>query len=338
MYYGSDYGVNGFSNIFDSVSDVLRNLGNIATFHTILGFILGIGLIVLWYIIYSYVIMFQGRKAKLDNDWYAFIPIVRTVYRLDMVGEDRWKILFIGGLANIIKGLLIFLLILFVLMTNAIFSIFFDIIVLGYMGLCVYFNYKFNIKLYRLFNYNENLAFINLSASISNIFLIVGALGGWLPLLSFATICGTITGMEYIYMMIFNFTTAFDNRCVTIYDISSTSDSNSKIVEPNRGQIMCTAGMYRDAVFKMDNDIETVLGRDSYFASIIINEGAGSVSRKHCGIRYDASSKDYIVTDYSSNGTYIADTGERLPKNTPKHLSKGTSIYLGDKNNRFKLL
>ncbi len=329
MYYSY---LGDLENIFSPFINFVESLGGMVGFHNILGIILGIGLIILLYVIFSCIVMFQGRKAGLNNDWFAFVPIVRSIYRLDMVGEDRWKIIFIGGLSYLISALLIFLLMLFTIFTNIILSIFFDILILVYLGVCIFFRYNFNRKLYCLFSFNEHLAFINLSASIAGIFLMVGILGGFIPILFFGVFSSIIISINSGFMTVFNFITAFDNRCF----VSLGGGGNEP--RSNRGQIECTSGQYKDAVFQIESDFEIIIGRDSYFASIIINEGSNSISRKHCGIRYDKTNNDYIVTDYSSNGTYIADTGEKLPRNTPRHLSSGTSIYLGDKNNRFKLL
>jgi pSer/pThr/pTyr-binding forkhead associated (FHA) protein len=80
-----------------------------------------------------------------------------------------------------------------------------------------------------------------------------------------------------------------------------------------------------------------VIGRDSFYSSIVITENADTISRKHCGIKYNAETREYTVTDYSSNGTYT-NTGERLQRNVPRNFPAGTIICLGDKTNRFRLM
>ena len=47
--------------------------------------------------------------------------------------------------------------------------------------------------------------------------------------------------------------------------------------------------------------------------------------------------KDYEVTDCSSNGTYVAETGQRLKYGVPTHLPCGTVIELGDLSNSFMI-
>ncbi len=342
----------GLDEVYSLIQGIFGAAGAVASLHTFIGFVLGIAMVVLVYILFSYIYMFQGRKAGMDNDWFAYVPIARTVYRLDMVGEDRWKVMFIGGLANIIKGIVVFILSRFVISGSTAGAVIFDIVLLAYLAACAYFGYIFNRKLYGLFNFNEHLALVNLSMDVASAFVTIGILGGFGPLIIFGLLFGVIKALSTVYTNVFNFMTAFDNRCQvagrTFTDSGSGFDNaagyggynggSSFDVRTNSGRIMCTSGMYKDAVFQIESDFEIIIGRDSYFSSIVINENSSTISRKHCGIRYDKSTGNYLVTDYSSNGTYIADTKERLQRNVPVSLSSGTSIYLGDMNNRFKLM
>ncbi|MGN1318427.1 MAG: FHA domain-containing protein [Lachnospirales bacterium] len=326
-----------FEELFGISFDIFETAGSMLIFNNVLAVILGIGLVVLAYVVASYALMFQGRKSGLTNDWFAYIPIARSIYKLDIVGEDRWKIIFIGGLAGVIKLILILILIFFIFATNAVVSIIFELIVLVYFGFSVYFNYLFNRKFYRLFNFNEHLALVNLAADISVIYLITAVFGGFITVYFFIGSVCIISSLSAAYMGVFECITAFDNRCQIVGLSDQGYNYQSQDIRPNRGKIVCTAGMYKDAEFQVENDFEIIIGRDSYFSSIVITENSTSVSRKHCGIRYDSATGNYIVTDYSSNGTYTGD-GQRLPRNVSQNLPAGTSIYLGDKVNRFKLM
>ncbi len=340
MYYG--YGGNAIDELngfMDTLTGIMNTVGGLATFHNIIGFILGIGVAILCYIVYSYIYMFQGRKVGLNNDWFAYIPIVRTIYRIDMIGEARWKMIFIGGVASIIKLVLFFILFCFLESGSTIMTILFDIIVLAFFGVCLFINYGFNRKFYARFNFNEHFALVDLTAGLAALLSIICLTGGFIPLILFGWWLPLgIISLSKIYTGVFDFITAFDNRCVPRNVIDPNGSGKKIVPKTNAGKMVCTAGMYKDAVFDVESDFEMIIGRDSYFSSIVINEGADNISRKHCGIRYNKSTKDYTITDYSSNGTYIADTKERLKPNTPKTLPKGTSIYLGNMNNRFKLL
>lgn len=102
------------------------------------------------------------------------------------------------------------------------------------------------------------------------------------------------------------------------------------------GNIIGVNGMYAGQNFPVNNGEELIFGRDGAFAHIIIDSNATKVSRKHCAIRYDANSRAYSVTDYSSNGTF-RDGSTRLIANMPTSIQPGTVISLGDSGNQFRL-
>lgn len=96
-------------------------------------------------------------------------------------------------------------------------------------------------------------------------------------------------------------------------------------------------GMWAGAEFVNNSGDMLVLGRDPKQCSIIISENAEKVSRKHCSVVFDYDKREYIVVDYSSNGTYVEATRERLPAGQPKRLPCGTVICLGNSANTFRL-
>ena len=61
-----------------------------------------------------------------------------------------------------------------------------------------------------------------------------------------------------------------------------------------------------------------------------------TVSKRHCGIRFDPFSGLYTVTDYSSNGTYI-NGGTKLQPHTPLQLQPNTVVSIGKGSNSFRL-
>ena len=102
------------------------------------------------------------------------------------------------------------------------------------------------------------------------------------------------------------------------------------------GTITGVSGMYNGAVFPLPADEELIFGRDSAQCHIVITRDAEKISRKHMSIYIDNTSGAYIVTDYSSNGTYLSD-GTRLKPYTPTKVSPGATIYLSKPNNSFRV-
>lgn len=61
------------------------------------------------------------------------------------------------------------------------------------------------------------------------------------------------------------------------------------------------------------------------------------VSRNHCTITWKADIRQYMINEYSSNGSYINGKDECLPQNMPVPVQPGTILDIGDAENRFRL-
>lgn len=92
-----------------------------------------------------------------------------------------------------------------------------------------------------------------------------------------------------------------------------------------------TKGQYEGSVIEFDGTL--VIGRDPACGELIIDND--NVSRKHCTITYTPKERTYIVTDYSTNGTFIG--RERIEKGKSKIVPKGTFIIIGQSGNNFRL-
>lgn len=101
------------------------------------------------------------------------------------------------------------------------------------------------------------------------------------------------------------------------------------------GAIMGISGAYADAIFRIDPNENITIGRDPKTSQIVVDEGCELVSRTHCTVRGDAKTGSYSVTDYSTNGTFI--NGERLPKGVAVSVPRGSVMYIGNRDNTFKL-
>ena len=104
--------------------------------------------------------------------------------------------------------------------------------------------------------------------------------------------------------------------------------------EPPGGIIIGKTGMYKFATFRIESGEEMFIGRDAAVSHIVVDTAAEKISRKHCSIIFDGSRRQYIVCDYSSTGTFREDGG-RLPSMVMTVLPRGTTIYLGDRQNSF---
>ena len=78
-----------------------------------------------------------------------------------------------------------------------------------------------------------------------------------------------------------------------------------------------------------------IVGKDAKVSNIVIDPAYKEISRKHLSVRYDANIEQYVVTDYSSNGTWA--NGLKLTTGQETYLSHGTELKLANEKNIFRL-
>ena len=96
------------------------------------------------------------------------------------------------------------------------------------------------------------------------------------------------------------------------------------------GSLLGLSGEYKGESIEIPAGEEINIGRGADMSHIIIGEGAGIVSRRHCSILYNPSDETYSITDYSKNGIFRED-GSRLPPDVQVTLPRGTVIILGSR-------
>lgn len=289
----------GYEDIIADVAGALQSM-------SVLFVVLGLAFALLPYFVQGYAIMCTGRKAKLNSDFMPFIPVARQIYQMKIAKCPVWYIFFFGTttITTVTVGLIS--MILYKLTGKlAIISVLWIIYIIANMV----FTFLYYQKFYEAFGFNPNTAWLNI-----------------LP--TFGIVALTFT------MLI-----AFSNsiRYGKYVEAPVNDNSGKKTMPTNSGVIVGVAGAYRDATFDLVDGAELVFGRSPQDANIIFDQLATDVSRKHCSVRFDGRSNQYVVTDYSSNGTYL-ENGTRLENGQPKQLSRGTVIYLGSsRQNGFRL-
>lgn len=116
------------------------------------------------------------------------------------------------------------------------------------------------------------------------------------------------------------------------------SDTPRRDDTPSRedvGKLVGLKGSCAGYSFDLNPGEEIVIGKDAKLSSVVIDPAYKEVSRKHVGITYEVLSNAYRVVDYSSNGTKA--NGNRLTKDSPTVLPKGTIIELANGKNSFRL-
>lgn len=290
------------SNVESFISDIAGVIQSMS----ILILILGIVFTLLPYFVHGYAIMCTGRKAKVDGDFMPFIPVARQIYQMKIAKCPVWYIFFFGTttVTVVTVGLISSLL---YKLTGKMAIV--TVLCIIYIIANMVFTFLYYQKYYEAFGFNPNTAWMNIIPTFG------------LVAVTFAMLIAFSNSIRYGKYVE---TPAPDAR-------------GSKSMPTNSGVIVGIAGSYRDARFDLVDGAELIFGRSPQEANIVFDQLAADVSRKHCSVRFDGRANQYVVTDYSSNGTYL-ENGSRLEHGQPKQLSRGTVIYIGSsRQNGFRL-
>ena len=99
--------------------------------------------------------------------------------------------------------------------------------------------------------------------------------------------------------------------------------------------VICTNGAMKGVQFNLSLGTKLNIGRSPQQCNVVLSQDCIKVSRVHCSVEYDENKGVYIITDYSSNGTYV--NGSRISNGTAYEAKPGSVIALGDMQNTFVL-
>lgn len=100
------------------------------------------------------------------------------------------------------------------------------------------------------------------------------------------------------------------------------------------GAVIGISGKYTGAIIRIKPDTKIVFGRNHELADFVLDEP--TVSRKHCWIQYDCTSRKYYVCDMSVNGVFVNGLNY-LEKNCVVELNPEDELRFADTDNIFKL-
>ncbi len=262
--------------------------------------------------------LYIGRKAGLEKDWMPFVPFAKVIYRLRIVDESWWKMFFLEGwwlycslLYWIIDAV-----------SSGKWQTFGTILAALYALCCIAYNVYWRYKYYIAFGIKPHMA-----------------IGILIPFSG-----GRRRGLDYqvAFTDTYDYTGNGTGRTVagtarSVVNVPKNGQGAAPAPQGARGgSITGLSGMYAGQELPLAAGDEMIIGRDNAMCNLIVDQNAEKLSRKHCGIVFDAVRGVYMVTDYSTNGTFI-DGGNRLVANMPAQLQRGTIIALGNRENRFKL-
>ena len=114
---------------------------------------------------------------------------------------------------------------------------------------------------------------------------------------------------------------------------SSNMPDRESVQTATMGKVQCIRGSAKGQGFQLPANSKVVVGKNSDKANLVINDSR--VSNVHCSIQYNAENNTYIVTDLSTNGTFL--NGTKLQKSVPVTCQAGSRITLVDDSNEILL-
>ncbi|SFI01639.1 FHA domain-containing protein [Tindallia magadiensis] len=84
-------------------------------------------------------------------------------------------------------------------------------------------------------------------------------------------------------------------------------------------------------------DGQLIIGRDPRMAHLVYPQSLEEISRKHVTVRYDEKTRQFVLEDSSSNGTFLS-SNEKLDSGKPYYLKPGDRFYLADPKEVFELV
>jgi hypothetical protein len=293
------------------LGNVLGPIVSNAIFFTAVWALVCIGLAAALYAFDGLMLRNIGRKAGLEKDWMAFVPFARSIYRLQVIGEQWWKMFFIEY--SWLYALII--LWFFGLFNNTTMMTFGNVLSILYILSVVVYNLYYRNQFYKAFGLKNELA--------------LGIVTPWGVLFLTRTIDCLIAFSSMVH-----YGEARDPRGLGEI-ISQRPKPNVQNRSASCG-LTGLSGMYAGQDMPIAPSDDLIIGRDASLANVIIDQNADKVSRKHCGVRFDSARNCYTVIDYSSNGTFT-EGGSRLVANVPTTMQRGSVIALGSRENRFRL-
>jgi len=289
------------------------------------------------YVLSAFKWQFIGRKAGLQKDWMPFVPFARTVYKLSIIDEPIWRMFFKDGFV-LYAGLLSWI----IVAINDEWQTFAVVLVVLYAICYIAYNVFFRYKFYTAHNIRPHLSLAIVVLPVFPVLQVTDYLIAFSRLYPFTGEGTSRAIMEAVEVPQLRDSSG---RAVAVTSAMHASDSGapweSAPAAPRAGSssapsITGMSGMYAGQTIPLAPNDEMVIGRDGATSNLVVDKNAEQVSRKHCGITFNQAQGIYLVTDYSSNGTFI-DGSNRLVRKMPTSMQRGTIIALGNKENRFRL-
>ncbi len=283
--------------------------------------IVGLFFTVMAYIFSGYTRMLAGRKAGYRNDWMAFVPFAWDAYKLKYTSSPLGDLFFFGSVGAAFIIAIDLLLVGLSAAISPVFAVIAVLVTLAWVVMRYIVTYKFNVRYYGGFGFDTKLAIITFIPGATVIMYILDVI---------------IAFKKDVEWSGEKFSGGYAEQPQPYQPTPVVTVPIMQQQLPTEGIIRGILGEHEGEEIRVKAGDEIVLGCDASCCQIVFGESSANISMKHCSICFNAADNKYIVTDYSKEGTFTGDE-RRLQPNTPALLFPGTVIFLGDKQNSFRL-
>lgn len=107
-------------------------------------------------------------------------------------------------------------------------------------------------------------------------------------------------------------------------------------IQEERAQLVGIAGFYAGRAFDIPAS-GVVMGRDPTTCGFVLPDNIKGVSRNHCKLEYNPTTKLFILHDLGSSYGTFKGNGEKISQGQPAALPAEETFYLASKENLFKV-
>lgn len=165
------------------------------------------------------------------------------------------------------------------------------------------------------------------------VFGFLSCLFNWFVIEIADNIAGTTDNLVLISSQLAEISGKLNPASASRSGISAAEASASSSIGTVNAVVEAVGGSLVGQKLNMSANQTITIGRDSAACQFVLQ--ANGISRKHCTVYYNASINRFVITDFSTNGTFL--NGTRIQPGVPVEAGIGSKITLGQTAETFVL-
>ncbi len=130
----------------------------------------------------------------------------------------------------------------------------------------------------------------------------------------------------------------FSDKKQTLHDMLAHTYvvNTSEARDSAKQQIICLGGVNAGKTYPVGSG-GVLIGRDSQTCGIVFPSSEAGISRSHCLVTYNPSSRMFVVNDRNSTCGTFKENGRRITPGSPAVLGSGERFYIASAKNMFEV-